>query len=215
MGGDNYVIVLAGMIGAGKTTYTKYIAEHFNSEAFYESVDDNPVLERFYEDKEKWGFALQIHFLNTRFKSIKSAFKHKNNVLDRSIYEDALFTRINNEQGNIRDEEMDIYLSLLDNMMEELDGMPKKAPDLLIYLQGTFDKHMEHIQKRGRDYEQTPDQIEYFKLLHSKYDKWYEDYNYGPKMAISIDEWSIEDPEQRPVILERIEEELKKIRNEE
>lgn len=123
------------MIGAGKTTYTKYISEHFGSEAFYESVDDNPCFERFYEDKEKMGFALQIHFLNTRFRSIKDAFRHQNNVLDRSIYEDALFTKINNEQGNIRDEEMNIYLSLLDNMMEELEGMPKKAPDLLIHLQ--------------------------------------------------------------------------------
>lgn len=212
MRGDKYVIVLAGMIGAGKTTYTKYIAEEFDSEPFYESVDDNPVLERFYEDKEKWGFALQIHFLNTRFKSIKRALKHQNNVLDRSIYEDALFTQINNEQGNIRDEEMSIYLSLLENMMEEIDGMPKKAPDLLIYLQGSFEKHMEHIRKRGRDYEQTPQQIEYFRLLHSKYDKWYENYHYSPKISFSIDELNIEDEEDRKYILKTIREKLEEIR---
>lgn len=212
MRGDKYVIVLAGMIGAGKTTYTKYIAEEFDSEPFYESVDDNPVLERFYEDKEKWGFALQIHFLNTRFKSIKRALKHQNNVLDRSIYEDALFTQINNEQGNIRDEEMSIYLSLLENMMEEIDGMPKKAPDLLIYLQGSFEKHMEHIRKRGRDYEQTPQQIEYFRLLHSKYDKWYENYHYSPKISFSIDELNIEDEQDRKYILKTIREKLEEIR---
>lgn len=212
MRGDKYVIVLAGMIGAGKTTYTKYIAEEFDSEPFYESVDDNPVLERFYEDKEKWGFALQIHFLNTRFKSIKRALKHQNSVLDRSIYEDALFTQINNEQGNIRDEEMSIYLSLLENMMEEIDGMPKKAPDLLIYLQGSFEKHMEHIRKRGRDYEQTPQQIEYFRLLHSKYDKWYENYHYSPKISFSIDELNIEDEQDRKYILKTIREKLEEIR---
>lgn len=212
MGGENYVIVLAGMIGAGKTTYTKYIAQEFNSEPFYESVDDNPVLARFYEDKEKWGFALQIHFLNTRFKSIKSALKHQNNVLDRSIYEDALFTQINNEQGNIKDEEMNIYLSLLDNMMEEIEGMPKKAPDLLVYLEGSFDKHMEHIQKRGRDYEQTPEQIDYFKLLHSKYDKWYNDYNYSPKISFSIDELNMENEEDRKYILKTIRDKLEEIR---
>lgn len=215
MEGENKVIVLAGMIGTGKTTYTKYISEYYGSEAFFESVDDNPVLERFYEDKEKWGFALQIHFLNTRFRSIKDAFRHQNNVLDRSIYEDALFTKINNEQGNIKDEEMNIYLSLLDNMMEELEGLPKKAPDLLVYLKGSFEKVMEHIKKRGRDYEQTPEQVDYFRLLHSRYDDWFEEYNYGPKIAISIDEWSIEDPEQRPIILNMIDEELKRLREEE
>lgn len=212
MEGEKYVIVLAGMIGAGKTTYTKYIAEEFNSEAFYESVDDNPVLERFYEDKERWGFALQIHFLNTRFKSIKRALTHQNNVLDRSIYEDALFTQINNEQGNIKDEEMNIYLSLLDNMMEELEGLPKKAPDLLIYLRGSFEKHMEHIRKRGRDYEQTPEQIDYFRLLHSKYDEWFENYNASETLVFSIDELSIEDPEDRKYILETIHKKLDEIR---
>lgn len=212
MEGEKYVIVLAGMIGAGKTTYTKYIAEEFNSEAFYESVDDNPVLERFYEDKERWGFALQIHFLNTRFKSIKKALTHQNNVLDRSIYEDALFTQINNEQGNIKDEEMNIYLSLLDNMMEELEGLPKKAPDLLIYLRGSFEKHMEHIHKRGRDYEQTPEQIDYFRLLHSKYDEWFENYNASETLVFSIDELSIEDPEDRKYILETIHKKLDEIR---
>lgn len=210
--GGNYVIILAGMIGAGKTTYTKYISEHFGSEAFYESVEDNPILERFYEDKERWGFALQVHFLNTRFKSIKEALRHRNNVLDRSIYEDALFTKINYEQGNIRNEEMNIYLDLLDNMMEEIEGMPKKAPDLLIYLRGSFEKHLEHIQKRGRDYEQSDEHLEYFKLLHSKYDEWFNEYKASDTLVFSIDELSIEDENDRKKILQAIEDKLKEIR---
>lgn len=210
--GGNYVIILAGMIGAGKTTYTKYISEHFGSEAFYESVEDNPILERFYEDKERWGFALQVHFLNTRFKSIKEALRHRNNVLDRSIYEDALFTKINYEQGNIRSEEMNIYLDLLDNMMEEIEGMPKKAPDLLIYLRGSFEKHLEHIQKRGRDYEQSDEHLEYFKLLHSKYDEWFNEYKASDTLVFSIDELSIEDENDRKKILQAIEDKLKEIR---
>lgn len=212
MGGDKFVIVLAGMIGAGKTTYTRYISEHFGSDAFYESVSDNPILEKFYHDKERWGFALQVHFLNTRFKSIKEALLHKNNVLDRSIYEDSLFTQINYEQGNITEEEMNIYNSLLENMMEEIDGMPKKSPDLLIYLRSSFDKHMQHIKKRGRDYEQEDKQVEYFKLLHSRYDKWFSKYDKSPTLVFSIDELSIENPEDRKYILETIETKLEEIR---
>ncbi len=212
MRGDNVVIVLAGMIGAGKTTYTKYIAEEFGTEAFYESVDDNPILERFYEDKQRWGFALQIHFLNTRFKSIKNALKNSNNVLDRSIYEDALFTQINYESGNIQEEEMNIYLSLLDNMMEEIEGMPKKAPDLLIYLQGSFEKHIEHIKSRGRDFEQSEKQIEYFKLLHSRYDKWFEEYNASQTLVFSIDEINILNEKDRKYIMDTIRKKLEEIR---
>lgn len=158
------------------------------------------------------GFALQIHFLNTRFKSIKRALKHQNNVLDRSIYEDALFTQINNEQGNIKDEEMNIYLSLLDNMMEEIEGMPKKAPDLLIYLRGSFEKHIGHIQKRGRDFEQTPEQVEYFRLLHSRYDDWFNNYKASDTLVFSIDELNIEDPEDRKYILNKIHEKIDEIR---
>ncbi len=144
--GDDQVIVLAGMIGAGKTRFTDFLAKELGSEPFFESVEDNRLLEKFYADPKRWSFALQIYFLNTRFRSIKKALQHKNNVLDRSIYEDALFTRINFEEGNMSDAEMDTYLDLLDNMMEELDWMPKKSPDLLIYLRGPLDVHLERIK---------------------------------------------------------------------
>lgn len=130
---------MAGMIGAGKSTYTEMISRRLGTEAFFESVDYNPILDKFYDNPQKWAFSLQIYFLNTRFRSIKAALTDDNNVLDRSIYEDALFTRVNHLQGNISQEEMDIYNDLLENMMEELEGMPKKAPDLPIYLDGSFE----------------------------------------------------------------------------
>ena len=81
------VIVLAGTIGAGKSSLTALIANRLGSEAFYESVDDNEVLPLFYAEPEKYAFLLQIYFLNKRFDSIKQALTHENNVLDRSIYD--------------------------------------------------------------------------------------------------------------------------------
>lgn len=193
------VIVLAGMIGAGKSTYTKMIAEELGTEAFYESVDDNRILELFYADAKRWAFSLQIHFLNTRFKSIKEAFSNQNNVLDRSIYEDALFTKINYIQGNMSEAEFDTYISLLDNMMEELDGMKKKSPDLLIYLDGSFEAILKRISKRGRSFEQVeenPELLEYYKLLHQNYEEWYQNYDKSPKMKINIDIFDIVDNPQ-------------------
>ena len=185
---------MAGMIGAGKSTYTEMISRRLGTEAFFESVDYNPILDKFYDNPQKWVFSLQIYFLNTRFRSIKAALTDDNNVLDRSIYEDALFTRVNHLQGNISQEEMDIYNDLLANMMEELEGMPKKAPDLLIYLDGSFETILDHIRKRGREFEQIEDDSEllsYYELLFKNYEQWYQEYDQSPKIKINIDTFDI------------------------
>lgn len=201
---------MAGMIGAGKSTYTEMISRRLGTEAFFESVDYNPILEKFYDNPQKWAFSLQIYFLNTRFRSIKAALTDDNNVLDRSIYEDALFTRVNHLQGNISQEEMDIYNDLLANMMEELEGMPKKAPDLLIYLDGSFETILDHIRKRGREFEQIEDDSEllaYYELLFKNYEQWYQEYDQSPKIRINIDTYDIVnnsgDEEQVMAIIEK------------
>ncbi|MGB7474510.1 deoxynucleoside kinase [Trichococcus sp.] len=204
------MLVMAGMIGAGKSTYTEMISRRLGTEAFFESVDYNPILDKFYDNPQKWAFSLQIYFLNTRFRSIKAALTDDNNVLDRSIYEDALFTRVNHLQGNISQEEMDIYNDLLANMMEELEGMPRKAPDLLIYLDGSFETILDHIRKRGREFEQIEDDSEllaYYELLFKNYEQWYQEYDQSPKIKINIDTFDIVnnsgDEEQVMAIVEK------------
>lgn len=206
------MIVLAGMIGVGKSSYTEMIARHLDSKAFYEEVDYNPILDKFYEDPKKWAFSLQIYFLNTRFQAIKEASSNPLNVLDRSIYEDALFTHVNNLQGNISDIDLDIYMDLLHDMMEEIDGLPKKSPDLLVYLEADFDTILAHIKKRGREFEQIdndPELLAYYRLLHSEYKQWFEDYCYSPKIKISVDEYDIvEHPELEKEVMAQITEAL-------
>lgn len=196
------VIVLAGMIAAGKSTVSAKLANKLNTDLMIEPVDDNPILPLYYNNKEKYAFLLQIYFLNERFKLIKQALKNNKNVLDRSIYEDELFTRINLIEGNITQVEYDVYKDLLDNMLEEIEDMPKKAPDLLVYLDITFDKFLENLGKRGRAFEQIDENTEkgqkdlaYFKLLHNEYQKWYEDYNYSPKIAIDMNKYDVNDPD--------------------
>ena len=196
------VIVLAGMIAAGKSTVSARLADKLNTDLMIEPVDDNPILPLYYNNKEKYAFLLQIYFLNERFKLIKQALKNNKNVLDRSIYEDELFTRINLMEGNITQVEYDVYKDLLDNMLEEIEDMPKKAPDLLVYLDITFDKFLENLGKRGRAFEQIDENTEkgqkdlaYFKLLHSEYQKRYEDYNYSPKISIDMNKYDVNDPD--------------------
>lgn len=97
------VIVIGGMIGAGKTSVAKLLGEELNSDVFFEEVDENPLLELFYtaneeeEQEKRYPFLLQLTFLSSRFRSIKEALVDKNNVLDRSIYEDWYFCKVNND----------------------------------------------------------------------------------------------------------------------
>lgn len=213
------VLVLAGTIGAGKSSLTEMLAEELNTQAFYESVDDNKVLPLFYENPQKYAFLLQIYFLNKRFDSIKKALSHNNNVLDRSIYEDSLLFHLNADLGRADETEVEVYDDLLQNMLEEIDSLSfKKRPDLLIHVKVSFDKMLERIQKRGRIYEQLdydPSLYDYYKELNSRYDKWFETFNICPKIQIDGDRYDfVEDPTARTEVLRQIKEKLKEIEGE-
>lgn len=208
------MIVLAGTIGAGKTSLTKRLAAHLGTKAFYESVDDNPILPLFYKDPQKYGFLLQIYFLNRRLQEIKDSFGNDLNVLDRSIFEDSLLFKLNADLGRATETESDIYDSLLHNMMEELpDEQHQKAPNLMIHIQISFDTMLKRIKKRGRPYEQLdadPSLYNYYKQLNERYRKWYADYDQSPKMSINGDQYDfVEDPKASEEVLGQIDHELK------
>lgn len=214
------MIVIAGMIGAGKSSLAKALGEHYGTDVFYESVNDNPILPLFYTatDEEiqtkRYPFLLQLWFLNTRFKSIKEALVNDNNVLDRSIYEDWYFAKVNKDLGRISELEFNIYEGLLNNMMEELNELPKKSPDLLIYLQGSFETIMKRVNKRGRDYELDEGLLDYYRTLWEGYDKWvYEHYNASEVLTLNIDELDyVDNEEDKQKVLKEVEKKLKEIR---
>ncbi|MDE5977549.1 MAG: deoxynucleoside kinase [Turicibacter sp.] len=214
------LITIGAMIGAGKTSLAEIVAEHFNSEVFYESVDDNPILPLFYTATEeeiqekRYPFLLQLWFLNTRFKSIKEALVQDNNVLDRSIYEDWYFAKTNKDLGRISDVEFGLYEALLNNMLEELQQLPKKSPDLMIYLSGSFETILDRIKKRGREYELDEGLVSYYYKLWEGYDNWIEThYDASEVLVINIDELDYVNNEADKVkVLEMIEAKLREIR---
>ncbi|MFB7428100.1 deoxynucleoside kinase [Streptomyces hydrogenans] len=173
------VICVGGMIGIGKTSVAELIAKELGSEVFYESVDDNPILPLFYSaspeeiEAKRYPFLLQLYFLRTRFAAIKEAYRKADNVLDRSIYEDWYFAKVNHDLGRISSLEMELYEGMLDEMMREIDGLPyRKAPDLMVYLQADFDTVLHRIGLRGREFEQDRGLVEYYRTLWSGYDDW-------------------------------------------
>ncbi|ROQ70283.1 deoxyadenosine/deoxycytidine kinase [Streptomyces sp. 840.1] len=173
------VICVGGMIGIGKTSVAELIAKELGSKVFYESVEDNPILPLFYTagpeeiEARRYPFLLQLYFLQTRFAAIKDAYKQDDNVLDRSIYEDWYFAKVNHDLGRISSLEMRVYEGLLAEMMREIDGLPyRKAPDLMVYLRADFETVLHRIGLRGRDFEQDRSLVGYYRTLWSGYDDW-------------------------------------------
>lgn len=227
------MITLAGIIGSGKSSLTEILSKELGTKAFYEPVEDNPVLPLFYKgneiaakkraegDKEAtnpYAYLLQTFFLNRRFKMIKQAMQEDNNVLDRSIYEDAIFMKMNTDMGNATKVEYDIYQKLLDNMLEELPyAAHKKSPDLMVMIDVSYDTMIKRIQKRGREYEQVendPSLVEYYQRLLHYYDLWKEEYDASPLLVIDGDKYDfVNSEEDRNKVLDMIESKLVELGN--
>ncbi|HNP49726.1 MAG TPA: deoxynucleoside kinase, partial [Bacteroidia bacterium] len=143
-------IAIAGNIGAGKTTLATLLAKNLKWEPHYEDVDDNPYLNDFYDDMQRWSFNLQIYFLNSRFEQItKIRQSGKTVIQDRTIYEDAhIFAENLNDMKYLTDRDFKNYSSVFALMKSFVS-----APDLLIYLKSDVPNLVKKIYKRGRDYE--------------------------------------------------------------
>jgi len=185
----NMHIAVAGNIGSGKTTLTALLAKHYGWEAQYEDVDDNPYLNDFYEDMQRWSFNLQIYFLNSRFSQIvKIRQSNKSVIQDRTIYEDAyIFAPNLHSMGLMSTRDFENYFALF-NLMASLI----KPPDLLIYLRASIPTLVNQINNRGRKYENNI-RLDYLKRLNERYEAWVETYNLGRLLIIDADNYNFPD----------------------
>ena len=175
-------IAVAGNIGCGKTTLTRMLAARYGWSPRFESVSDNPYLEDFYADMNRWSFNLQIYFLNRRFKEVVEISRATDVIIqDRTIYEDAcIFAPNLHGQGFMSDRDFATYQDLFQLMMSMV-----RKPDLMIYIRSSISTLVSQIQKRGREYEQTV-RIDYLQGLGERYEKWIADYD-GPLLIIDGD----------------------------
>lgn len=198
-------VAIAGNIGAGKTTLTKLLAKHFDWEAQYEDVLENPYLEDFYNKMERWSFNLQIYFLNSRFRQVLELRESGKSIIqDRTIYEDAhIFAPNLHAMGLMTNRDYENYKSLFD-LMESV----VKGPDLLIYLRSSIPNLVSQIHKRGRDYENSIS-IDYLSRLNERYEAWVHNYNKGNLLIIDVDNINFVDkPEDLGNIITRVDREL-------
>jgi deoxyadenosine/deoxycytidine kinase len=195
------IIVLAGNVGAGKSTVASAIAEGLGFNIHYESVSDNPFLEDFYYDQKRWSYHLQTYFLYHRYCSLKEAEKNEDTVFDRSIYEDKeIFARNLFATGKMSEREFSAYATMFDSMIKYL-----KKPDLLVYIDADVDTILARIRRRGRQME-TAVPIAYWEQLDRLYTSWIREYDLSP--IYTIDARSV-DIVINPEKAERITKEIK------
>lgn len=198
-------VAVAGNIGAGKTTLTKLLAKHYKWEPQLEDVVDNPYLDDFYNQMERWSFNLQVYFLNSRFRQVLQIRQSGKNIIqDRTIYEDAhIFAPNLHAMGLMTNRDFENYRSLFDLMESLVQG-----PDLLIYLRSTIPNLVDQIHKRGRDYENTIS-IDYLSRLNERYEAWIHGYDKGKLLVIDVDDLDfVANPEDLGSIINKIEAEI-------
>ena len=198
-------IAVAGNIGSGKTTLTNMLSNHYGWRPHFEAVDDNPYLADFYNDMQRWSFNLQIYFLNTRFKDVVEILKSEETVIqDRTIYEDAcIFAKNLHKMGLMSTRDFENYNSLFSLMLSLV-----KPPDLLIYLRSSVPNLVNHIQKRGREYE-AGILLDYLQGLNNLYEKWIENYKDGKLLIVDVDEVRFEEnPKDFSYIINNIDAQL-------
>ncbi|MBJ6367951.1 deoxynucleoside kinase [Snuella sedimenti] len=198
-------IAIAGNIGSGKTTLTKLLSKHYGWESQLEDVVDNPYLDDFYNQMERWSFNLQVYFLNSRFRQILQIRKSGKDIIqDRTIYEDAhIFAPNLHAMGLMTNRDYENYKSLFDLMESLIQG-----PDVLIYLRSSIPNLVSQIHKRGREYENSIS-IDYLSRLNERYEAWIHGYTKGKLLIVDVDKLNfVDNPEDLGNVINTIDAEI-------
>lgn len=180
-------IIIAGNIGAGKSTLVKHLCSALSWTPYYEPVSENPYLEDFYGDMNRWAYHSQLFFLSDRMAMHKELQDHSGSVVqDRSIYEDAqIFARNLYLKGNINERDFNTYWKMYKVAVSLL-----QPPDLLVYLKASIPSLKARIALRNREFEaEIP--TDYLGGLNSLYEEWTDSYSESPKLVLDIDDYDI------------------------
>lgn len=174
-------LVVDGMTGVGKTSLVQLLAGDLGLTPFDELFRDRfDILRKFYHDRSKWAFPMQVMFLNNRFSQYRSAGHLAGVIMDRSIFSDPIFARMYREEGYMTEEEHGIYHQLLENFLAEIS-----PPVLMVYLRVSYEEALRRIRLRGRDDELAVEPA-YWRKLWEIYEQHYRTYRAGPLLAFDV-----------------------------
>jgi deoxyadenosine/deoxycytidine kinase len=202
---SKHLVLVAGNIGAGKTSLAERVGARLGWRTGYESVSDNPYLADFYDDMAKWAFHLQVFFIGHRAEQHLELFRAPQSAIsDRSIYEDAyIFARALHHLGALSERDFYAYRNTF-NMVA--NSLPK--PDLLLYLKCPVPVLMERIRQRGRAIE-SGITADYLALLESFYDEWLHAFDLCPVLVIPSENLDfVNRPQHLDIVVNRIQDRL-------
>lgn len=200
-----HFVLVAGNIGAGKTSLTERIGQRLGWRTGFESVSDNPYLADFYADMAKWALHLQIFFLGHRAEQhLALCNAPESAISDRSIYEDAhIFARALHHMGVVPERDYLSYRRTFDLLVNYLP-----RPDLLLYLKCPVPVLMDRIRARGRKME-SGITADYLSLLDTFYDEWLDNFDLCPVLVIPSQNLNfVEKPEHLDIVAQKIQEKL-------
>jgi len=171
-------IAVEGPIGVGKTTLAKRLARSFNYETLLEQAEDNPFLERFYQDRKTGALPTQLYFLFQRAKQIQEIRQgdmfQQVRISDFLIEKDQLFA-----QMTLDDEELKLYQMVYQQLTIDVP-----RPDLVVYLQAPTDVLLERVQRRGIETERSIE-IDYLAQLNDAYTQFFYYYDEAPLLIVN------------------------------
>jgi deoxyguanosine kinase len=171
-------VAIEGAIGVGKTTLAKRLAETFNSDLILEGAEDNPFLEKFYQDPKSVALPTQLYFLFQRIKQLQelrqSDMFSPSNISDYLMDKDRLFARV-----TLDDDELHLYEQVYANLTVDAP-----TPDLVIYLQAPVDLLINRIKLRGRNNE-APITLEYLQKITDAYTHFFHYYDKSPLLIVN------------------------------
>ncbi len=198
-------IAIAGNIGSGKSTLTKLLSHHYGWEPRFETVEENPYLQDYYQDIHRWSFNMEVFFLKERFRDLLYIQQaHRDIIQDRTIYEGVyVFMENNKAMGNLTDRDYETYMELFKQMISVV-----RPPDLMIYLKASVPHLVGNIQQRGRQYEQSI-KLDYLENLNRRYDDFIYNKYKGTVMTVEKDKLDfLNNKKDLAAIIDRIDSQL-------
>jgi deoxyadenosine/deoxycytidine kinase len=173
-------VAIEGVIGVGKTTLARLLAERLKAELVLEEVEENPFLHEFYTDRARWAFQTQMHFLFSRYQQQRGLMQtdlfRQRVVSDYLFQKDRIFANL-----NLTDRELSLYEKIVTQIELEVP-----RPDVVVYLQAKTDTLLARIRTRGRPFEKEMER-EYLKALNEAYNYFFFHYTDAPLLVVNTD----------------------------